>query len=76
MRTLVLPSIVGILLAGGILLALLHRSPEDKMPKANVEALIQTEYDTKTCAYDEDTCVFWDIIDGEDVFFVVDGVFI
>ena len=65
-----------IALVGGILTMCLHLNPDDNLLNENVEALIQTEYDTKVCAYDEDTCVFWDIIDGEDVFFVVDGVFI
>lgn len=41
-----------------------------------LEALSQTEYDSRICAEDEDICTYHDIVNGEDIYEDFPGVFI
>ena len=76
MKKFVLPLIAVITLVGGILMASLHHNTNSNLLSSNVEALIQTEYDTRICAWGFGICEYVDIIDGKVVTWDTEGVFI
>ena len=76
MKKLFLPLIAATALVGGVLMANLHHNTNSNLLSSNVEALIQTEYDTRICAWGFGICEYIDIIDGETVKWDTEGVFI
>lgn len=76
MKKYVLPLIAATALVGGILMASLHHNANSNLFSSNVEALIQTEYDTRICAWGFGICEYVDIIDGKEVTWDTEGVFI
>jgi hypothetical protein len=76
MKKYLFPLIAVSALAGCVLMACLHHNSKSNFLNANVEALIQTEYDTRICAWGFGICEYVDIIDGEEVRWETEGVFI
>jgi hypothetical protein len=76
MKKYLFPFIAVSALAGGVLMACLHHNSNGNLLNANIEALIQTEYDTRPCAWGYGVCEYVDIIDGEIVTWDTEGVFI